>query len=111
MSEITYKDIDGKVHEVTSDSRAIDFEAMIGEYITLKNEHDAMPDYKSEPDMDTLAVFNADISHQRAQVMSALRPRAERLYGELKAIKDLGLLPDQYEAGYATLETFVNSFN
>lgn len=105
---VSYQEIDGQLTELTSDATPVDLAMVIAEYQQLKSIYQTMPAFKDTPDQETLQFYNTDILLQREAVIGSLKAPATALYIKVKAIRDAGLLPAEYEDEYLQLETFVN---
>jgi len=102
-------DEDHVIKTISSDND-IDLTAFINKFKKLKEDLQNTPKIKTAPDEETLEYWNEFFVHQDAQQIKAfIDSRVKALYGDLKPIKDAGLLPSKYDDEYQQLKNYINS--
>lgn len=97
------------INKVSVSNIDINLSEYINKYVTLKAEFLALPKPKTEPDQETLAVYNMELEVLNYIDLMNIKTRAKTLYIELKGVKDAGLLPSEFDLQFTQLENFVNS--
>ena len=85
----------------------IDLSVYVGKYIVLESQWLNRPKLKTEPDQETLNMYNKVISEELAGIEGSIRSEAQRLYEMLMPIYEAGLIPAKYNDELLRLQNFL----
>jgi hypothetical protein len=82
---------------------------LVAEYVAIRDSVVGLSlDQKTVADQETLDFWNQEQAALFYGESAVLKSRAGSLFVKVKAVRDAGLLPAEYEDEYAQLDNFVN---
>ena len=107
----TYKPGANEDHVIRTESidHDLDLTIYIKNFKNIKAGLESIPKSKTKPDQETLDHWMGTVYVDGQADKERLDEQTVSLYGQIKPIKDVGLLPSKYDNEYKQLENYINS--
>ena len=94
---------------IEREDREVLISDLVAEYVSIRDSVVALDmNQKATPDQETLDFWNEQKAAEDYGNSATLRARAGALFLRVKAVRDAGLLPAQYEDEYQIMVNFLN---